>query len=133
MWSMFPSFLFGLVLALVGGVSAKPAQRKASRGLTSTQEHNGARVTVFEHSATESKLEYVTNSGICETTPNVKQYSGYLSVGENMNMWFWFFESRRNPETAPLIAWFNGGPGCSSMIGLFQVLYKTPSLLAIRF
>jgi len=22
---------------------------------------------------------------------------------------FWFFAARRNPETAPLITWFNGG------------------------
>ena len=74
----------------------------------------------FEHAATGSKLEYVNNSGICETTPGVNQYSGYLSVGQNMNMFFWFFEARNNPSTAPLVTWFNGGPGCSSMIGLFQ-------------
>ncbi|KAF2429796.1 putative carboxypeptidase S1 [Tothia fuscella] len=78
------------------------------------------KVNIFEHADTQSRIEYVSDSGICETTKGVKQHSGYFSVGEGMNMWFWFFEARKNPEKAPLVAWFNGGPGCSSMIGLFQ-------------
>ncbi|KAF2489930.1 putative carboxypeptidase S1 [Lophium mytilinum] len=86
----------------------------------STTVKNGVTYEVFEHAATGAKLEFVKNSGICEKSAGVNQYSGYLSVGSNMNMWFWFFEARNNPTTAPLAAWFNGGPGCSSMIGLFQ-------------
>ncbi|KAG1766459.1 Alpha/Beta hydrolase protein [Suillus occidentalis] len=70
--------------------------------------------------ANASRIRYVKNSGICETTPNITQISGYIDVGTNMSMWFWFFESRNSPETAPFTLWLNGGPGCSSMIGLFQ-------------
>jgi carboxypeptidase C (cathepsin A) len=103
-----------LLLALVLG---KDNDTQKSLGAKAKQ----AQRTVYFHEETDSRLEWTTNSGICETTPNVTQHSGYLSVGRDMNMWFWLFEARNNPETAPLIAWFNGGPGCSSMIGLFQV------------
>ncbi|KAN0094565.1 Alpha/Beta hydrolase fold [Tylopilus felleus] len=68
----------------------------------------------------DTNLRYVANSGICETTPGVTQYSGYINIGKDMSMWFWFFEARNSPETAPFTVWLNGGPGCSSMIGLFQ-------------
>ena len=50
-------------------------------------ERDGTNYTVFEHADTGAKIEFVTNSGICETTPGVNQYSGYLSVGTNMNMY----------------------------------------------
>ena len=36
------------------------------------------------HNATD--IRYVKNSGICETTPNVTQISGYINVGTNMSM-----------------------------------------------
>jgi long-subunit fatty acid transport protein len=65
---------------------------------------NGANITIFEHAATQSKLEYVSDSGICELTKGVKQHSGYLTVGENMNMWFWNFEARKDPANAPLVS-----------------------------
>ncbi|KAI0263017.1 serine carboxypeptidase [Gloeopeniophorella convolvens] len=71
---------------------------------------------------TPGKLRVVENSGVCETTPGVYQASGYGDLTSNESVWFWFFAARNNPDTAPLITWFNGGPGSSSMIGLFQEL-----------
>lgn len=71
---------------------ASPLPQEASlKNRRSFVEREGTNFTVFEHAATGTRMEFVTNSGICETTPGVNQYSGYLSVGTNQNMWFWLY------------------------------------------
>ena len=74
-------------LALSSSAFASPVPNdEAPKDKRSFVERDGQNFTVFEHAATGAKIEFVTNSGICETTPGVNQYSGYLSVGTNMNM-----------------------------------------------
>lgn len=49
--------------------------------------------------------------GICETTPGVQSFSGYVDIAEHEHIFFWFFEARNeDPSTAPLTVWINGGP-----------------------
>ena len=62
-------------------------------------------------------------TGICELDPKVKSYAGYADVEKDQHIFFWFFEARDvDPSSAPLSVWINGGPGSSSMIGLWQEL-----------
>ncbi|KAF4724344.1 hypothetical protein FOZ63_007294 [Perkinsus olseni] len=68
-----------------------------------------------------------SRGGPCD--PNVRQISGYITLREHTTRYFFmFFESRRSPETDPMIVWINGGPGFSSMAGM--VLENGPCRVA---
>lgn len=51
----------------------------------------------------------------------IKSYAGYLTVNKNFNsnLFFWYFPSETKPETAPVLLWLQGGPGATSLIGVF--------------
>ncbi|XP_011312849.1 venom serine carboxypeptidase [Fopius arisanus] len=52
---------------------------------------------------------------------DVRSYSGYLTVDKklNSNMFFWFFPARVDQKSAPVVLWLQGGPGATSLYGLF--------------
>lgn len=58
-----------------------------------------------------------------ESDPRVifRAYSGYIDV-EARHLFFYFFESRRDPDADDVVFWTNGGPGASSSMGLFMEL-----------
>ncbi|KAF7669426.1 hypothetical protein LDENG_00186620 [Lucifuga dentata] len=63
---------------------------------------------------------------------NVKSYAGYFTVNQkyNSNLFFWFFPAQMAKcEKSPVLLWLQGGPGGTSMFGLFvehgpYVVYK---------
>ncbi|KAG6329227.1 hypothetical protein ID866_9861 [Astraeus odoratus] len=93
-----------LILSTITLLASTVLATTASSGLDGRDTESsyvGFASTKFEG----TNLRYVMNSGICETTRGVTQYSGYVEVGYNMSMWFWFFEARNSPETAPFTLW----------------------------
>ncbi|KAJ5305810.1 hypothetical protein N7508_004825 [Penicillium antarcticum] len=57
------------------------------------------------------------NDTICAT--GSAQYTGWLDIGHK-HLFFWYFDSQNEATNDPLTLWMTGGPGASSMLGLFQ-------------
>ncbi|PYH99538.1 alpha/beta-hydrolase [Aspergillus ellipticus CBS 707.79] len=89
-----------------------PVAQRPPTGLTTITTPNNVTLR-YKESGTE---------GVCETTPGVRSYAGYVDLAPDSHTFFWFFESRRDPTNDPVTLWLNGGPGSDSLIGLFEEL-----------
>jgi len=66
------------------------------------------------NSATKKKVEDLFNGLYDGDT-----YSGYLKTKRDGDELFYIYlPAQKNPDTAPVMLWLNGGPGCSSLFGL---------------
>lgn len=56
------------------------------------------------------------------TSKGIISYAGFLTVNKeyNSNLFFWFFPAKTNAPQAPVVLWLQGGPGASSLYGLFM-------------
>ena len=74
---------------------------------------------VGQLNATRTSKSHSGFKNLCD--PSVEQEAGYYQVTgtRDLNMFYWFFESRSNPKEDPVILWMTGGPGCSDATALF--------------
>jgi cathepsin A (carboxypeptidase C) len=58
-----------------------------------------------KHSPVHSLRITAQNSSLCDSRS--KQYTVWLDVGSH-HMFFWYFESQRDPQNDPLTLWLTG-------------------------
>ncbi|KAH6905879.1 alpha/beta-hydrolase [Coprinopsis sp. MPI-PUGE-AT-0042] len=73
--------------------------------------------TTLYHSAFPKHSVRIKQTKFCDGT--VRSFTGYIDVGAR-HLFFYFFESRSNPAKDDVILWTNGGPGCSSALGMLM-------------
>ncbi|KAG6975100.1 hypothetical protein JG688_00002728 [Phytophthora aleatoria] len=67
--------------------------------------------------ATNNNFERPQDEFFCGIT---NHETGYIKLPnkDDDNYFYWFVESRSDPQRDPLVLWLTGGPGCSSMMAL---------------
>ncbi len=62
-------------------------------------EPNGVKTILLPNGV---QIRYKEPGNVCEATPGVNSYSGYVDLAPDSHTFFWFFEVRHNPADAPI-------------------------------
>ena len=104
-----------------------PPQRRAPpiprqrRALVSAQSRSKKRSSQYLNANTQKFV--VNGTAIPDVDFDIgESYAGLLPISddpdETRKLYFWFFPSSNPAAAEEITIWFNGGPGCSSLIGL---------------
>ncbi|PLW10658.1 hypothetical protein PCANC_17821 [Puccinia coronata f. sp. avenae] len=78
-------------------------------------------VNVQKYQSSSSSLQITATPSVCSSASGESEgTAGYIHLDQSRALFFWYHDARNNPNQAPLILWINGGPGSSSMVGLFR-------------
>ncbi|KAF4647301.1 hypothetical protein FOL47_004799, partial [Perkinsus chesapeaki] len=73
--------------------------------------------TASTSQANSSSIRGLKKLDLCD--PNVEQDSGYINLKAGDRLFYWLFEAREDADNKPLTVYMYGGPGTSSLYGLF--------------
>ncbi|KAH7098173.1 peptidase S10, serine carboxypeptidase [Auriculariales sp. MPI-PUGE-AT-0066] len=108
------AFAFAAQVPFAGYFDGFPAPEQDLHALASDAFTTFTHPSYPKHSVRIKKITDFCDNGS-------KSYSGYIDI-EARHLFFYFFESRANPDRDPVVMWINGGPGCSSSLGAFMEL-----------
>ena len=92
---------------------------KSSSSDQSHHHHHGSsshRPSVLQRTK-EAEHDRITHlPGLTEDV-SFEQFSGYIDAAPTRHIFYWYVESEKDPDQAPIVWWSNGGPGCSGLLG----------------
>ena len=93
----FTAFAVGLLSSITATVKAVPSLEPRQVPANATDV-----TTIKSPTGVTIRYKEPGKEGVCETTPGVGSYAGYVDLSPTSHTFFWFFESRHNPESAPV-------------------------------